>query len=320
MTTRKRERSPNLTPILESSPEQIDQLEPLNTLKPLKTLEHEMRTRQKGPASPIKSSSMPNKKYVDFLTLTDEELHHKVTSCEPLSQKYEYSFTGAPPVGEDRDCTQNAMAYLGWIKRGTLENHIKLHANKGTELEWIWSRFHTMSLSSEIESYIQYFINNDLPIPSIKIIITDFIHQINGETATDKIAPGQSTLLYFSGINYRTSEPFSIGHAIVIGRNENGDVYLFDPQTRYFLETEADFDRYFSDISITIIRIFVPVERPHKRIQISHKSNDSSFSLDELRPLSPRKTINRKPRRKRLFTKRRRPSMTKNSNSNNTLV
>ena len=97
-------------------------------------------------------------------------------------------------------------------------------------------------------------------------------------------------------------------------------IKIFDPQTRYFVATEADFDRYFSDISITIIRIFVPVERPHKQLKISHKSNDTPFSLDELRPLSPRKTINRKPRRKRLFTKRRRPHMTKNSNSNNTLV
>lgn len=245
-------------------------------------------TRSMGKVSiqekmPSTKKTLPRKKYVNYLTLSDAY----VGQCMPLAEQYEYKFTGAPKPKEERDCMQNAMAYLGWIKGNTLIKHIKQFASTGTMIEWIKSHFHLKSYSLTTEQIAdtetQIADTGESIIPT-REILTSWIEDINAtEDADFTIKPGQATLLFFSVQNALKQ---LMGHAIVIGINENGDGYLFDPQNHKLMEYDTDISKYFRGYTILFIEIYLPIPRPKKLATISsdfsETMNNGPLTLDEL--------------------------------------
>jgi len=220
-------------------------------------------TQEKMPST---KKTLPIKKYVNYLRLPDAY----VGQCMSLAEQYEYKFTGAPKPKEERDCMQNAMAYLGWIKGNTLIKHIKQFASTGTKIEWIKTHFHLKSYSLTAEQIAnterQIADTRESIIPT-REIITSWIEYINATEDEDfTIKPGQATLLFFSVQN--ASNQLLMGHAIVIGINENGDGYLFDPQNNKLMEYDRDISEYFKGYTILFIEIYLPIPGPKKSIKM----------------------------------------------------
>lgn len=226
------------------------------------------------------------KKYVNYLRLPDAY----VGKCMSLAEQYEYKFTGAPKPKEERDCMQNAMAYLGWIKGNILIKHIKQFASTGTKIEWIKTHFHLKSYSFTTEQIVnterQIEDTGESLIPT-REILTSWIEYINATEDEDfTIKPGQATLLFFSVQNALNQ---LMGHAIVIGIKENGDGYLFDPQNNKLMEYDRDISQYFKGYTILFIEIYLPLPNPKKLATISsdfsQTINNGPITLDELSDL-----------------------------------